>query len=508
MGMQPEGQSGADHQRFDFAEIGKVELLSTGALRIPAVLGRVGVFSYIRDGKTVRELRPPDEVFRADSMATLSSACVTDKHPPREKAWVTPDNWKEHAVGHVADGVRQDGNLLRGHVVVQDAEMIRMIQAGERKELSPGYKPLNLDATPGRYDASTGKYGPDVTTGVEYDVVQRDIFYNSMGIGPSGWGRQGSAVALRLDAHAMASQRNNQLGDFLTSKMKELGKSVAELAQETGIIEPKQPEPKPLQRRGPQSRRTFVLESILDGWTDRPSDAQLKALGKALDTPLEALMNLIPEDLQRLDGGANLNNPEASKTMDTIDIHLDGLTAASVPKGAAEIIQKVIADRDTEITALKKAATENEARLDGVTAKLDAADKKLVELPGQLRGEIAGRAKLEHQALAVLGTDVKLDGKPDREVQEMVLQSMEKTAGNDALKLDGREDAYVAVRYEVAMEGYKAPDATATAMQTIAGGPNPPAVTLDAKDEPDPVKARAEMKERQANAWKKPVATA
>ena len=199
--MELDGQACADKQRFDFAQIGKVELLSTGALKIPAVLGRTGVLNYNRGGKTVRELRPPDEVFRADSMSTFTSAVATDLHPPRDEAWVTPKNWKKHAVGYVVDGVHQDGALMRGNVVVQDASMIEKILKGERSELSPGYMPLNLDATPGRYDAATGAYGPDVIGGVAYDVIQRDIVYNTVGIGPRGWGRQGGNSGASSSVH-------------------------------------------------------------------------------------------------------------------------------------------------------------------------------------------------------------------------------------------------------------------------------------------------------------------
>lgn len=504
--MQPEGQSGSDNQRYDFAQIGKVELMSTGALKFPAVLGRVGVFPYNRGGKIVRELRPSDEVFRADSMRTADANAATDLHPPREEAWVTPKNWKKHAVGYVdGSSVHQDGDLLRGSVVVQDASMIDMILKGDRSELSPGYIPTNLDATPGRYDAATGEYGPNVTSGVEYDVVQRGIVYNSVGIGPRGWGRQGSEVALRLDGHAIGRE-GTPIGDFLSSKMQQMGKSIAELAEDTGIIEPKEAEPKPLLRTGPRPRRTHVLESILDGWTERPSDAQLTALGKALDTPLDDLMNLIPDDLQRLDGGANLNPQQASETMpDLIDIHLDGYTV-SVPKQAEEHIKKAIGERDSKIQALTEANSEGQARYDGVAEKLVAADKKLEELPGQLRAEIADRTKLEGQARTVLGADINLDGKTPREVQELVLQGIAKAGGTSELKLDSVDDTYVRVRYDIAMEGFKAPDATAKATQAVFGGPTP-VVRQDAADEPDPAAAREAMIARKAERSKPAAAT-
>ena len=498
--MQPVPQNG--HQRFDFAHIGSVEVLSTGALRIPAVLGRVGVLSYERGGKTVRELRPPDEVFRADSMQTFSGAIATDLHPPRDKAWITPTNWKDWAVGYVSGGAsrsRLDSSLLEGHIIVQDADMVGKVLSGERSELSPGYMALALDETPGRYDSATGEYGPHVKGGEPYDVIQRDIVNNSVGIGPRGWGRQGSKVALRLDgadaegdAHVgVLHLDGTALGDFVSSRMKQLNKSLAELAEETGIISPKEPEDKPLLRSGPRPRRTYVLESILDGWTERPSDAQLSALSKALDVTLDDLTKLIPEDLKRLDGVPNPNPQQARNTMETIDIRLDGLTV-SVPKQAAEVINKAIADRDSELKALKDAASENKARLDGATEQLATATKQLQELPGQLKAELASRGKLEAQAQSVLATDgtaIKLDGKSDREVRELVLAKL------------AEDDTYVRVRFDMAMDSYRAPDASAKAHDAILGGPTP-AVRMDAADEPNPAAARAEMLKRQQDAWK------
>jgi len=507
--MTPSAQEG--HQRFDFAQIGQVEVLPSGALRIPATLGRVGVLEYRRGGQVVRELRPPDEVFRADSVATYSGAFATDLHPPRDKAWITTKNWKDWAVGYVSDGVRQDGNHLRGTLIVHDEKMIGLIQGGERRELSPGYICLKLDETPGKFNAATGDYGPDVAEGQPYDVVQRSIVYNSVGIGPRGWGRQGSEVALRLDGAdddadlGVLRLDGTALGDFLSSRMRQLNKSLADLAAETGILAPKQPEDQPLLRSGPRPNRTYILEAILDGWTDRPSDAQLKALAKALEVDLDELIKLIPDELQKLDGGVTPEPKQESTTMEMIEIRLDGLTV-SVPKQAAEIINKAIDERDSKIKALTDAGSESKARLDGLTEQLGAAEMLLEELPGQLRGELAARSKLEDQAHSVLGNDpdgrpVNLDGKSDRKVREMVLAAIAQKAGGTELKLDGEDDTYVRVRFDVAMENFKAPDASAKAREAALGGTSPK-VRQDAGNGPDPVAARNAMIEKRSNAWK------
>lgn len=171
--------------RFDVAALGSAERTPQGFLKIPAYLTRVGVLEYRRaDGQVVRELRPRDEVFRAQSLATLSAAPVTDLHPTR---MVGPDNVRELAIGHVSDEVKADGRHVAAHVTIQEAKAIAAVERGERRELSCGYQ-CRIDATPGVYE------------GERYDQVQRDIVYNHVAIGPKYWGRAGRDVALRVDA--------------------------------------------------------------------------------------------------------------------------------------------------------------------------------------------------------------------------------------------------------------------------------------------------------------------
>jgi uncharacterized protein len=171
--------------RFDVAALGKAERTPQGFLRIPGYLTRVGVLEYRRaDGQVVRELRPREEVFRAQSLATLSAAPVTDLHPTQ---MVTPQNVQALQVGHVGDEVKADGLHVAAHVTIQEAKAIAAVESGERRELSCGYQ-CRIDTTPGTYE------------GQAYDQVQRDIVYNHVAIGPRNWGRAGRDVALRVDA--------------------------------------------------------------------------------------------------------------------------------------------------------------------------------------------------------------------------------------------------------------------------------------------------------------------
>lgn len=173
--------------RMDLNRFDGVEPSPGGGLRIPAAVTRVGVLEYEdADGQRWGELRPADEVFAPESLATLRGAPLTDLHPA---ALVTPETWKRVAIGHVADDVHRDGDFVVASVIVQDGLAVERVQAGERREVSCGYT-CDLEETPGEHE------------GVAYQRVQRGIRYNHLGLGPEGWGRAGSEVALRMDGAA------------------------------------------------------------------------------------------------------------------------------------------------------------------------------------------------------------------------------------------------------------------------------------------------------------------
>ena len=161
-----------------------------GGIRADARL-TVGVFYYLNpDGAVRRELRHPDEVFHADSLATLEHAPVTNLHPP---GLVTPATFQRDSVGHVSPGVRRDGAYVAAEVVVQDAATVAGVRSGDLREVSCGYV-CDLDPSPGEFE------------GERYDAVQRNIRYNHAALGPENWGRAGSDVALRLDGRDAAVQ--------------------------------------------------------------------------------------------------------------------------------------------------------------------------------------------------------------------------------------------------------------------------------------------------------------
>lgn len=172
--------------RFDISSnaISSVRVTAQGFLEIPATLTRTGVLEYTRtDGSTVKELRPPEEVLKQDSLDTLLNAPVTEDHA----GLITPENVSQYSAGHVGESISNDGRLVNGKLIVQRADTIKSVQDKKLKELSPGYT-CDIEPTPGTWE------------GERYDQIQRNIVYNHIALGPAGWGRAGPEVALRMDA--------------------------------------------------------------------------------------------------------------------------------------------------------------------------------------------------------------------------------------------------------------------------------------------------------------------
>ena len=172
--------------RYDRTEI-KATCTDEGYLIDTPIVGRVGIQLYKNaDGTIRRELRPPEEVFNADSLKSFAGKPVTDEHPGEP---VTAKNAKRLSVGTMQGEGRQDGDNVVAPIIVHDGEMIDKILKGGKRELSLGYK-VDLEETPG------------VWNGQEYDAIQRNIRVNHLAIVPRG--RAGNA-RLNLDRHDAVS---------------------------------------------------------------------------------------------------------------------------------------------------------------------------------------------------------------------------------------------------------------------------------------------------------------
>jgi ADP-ribose pyrophosphatase YjhB (NUDIX family) len=170
--------------RVDRGKMGAVTKTSQGFLRIDgSVATRTGVFVYRNpDGSERRELRHPDEVGRADSLATLAGVPVTDQHPPK---MVTAANSREYARGYTGDDVAFDGRHVTIATTITDAALIDKVESRRQREISLGYH-CDLILDPGKYN------------GEAYDARQTNISYNHLAVVPRG--RAGPVARLNLDA--------------------------------------------------------------------------------------------------------------------------------------------------------------------------------------------------------------------------------------------------------------------------------------------------------------------
>ena len=175
--------------RYDFSSLDGVSFTKEGFMKCDAVLARTGVQTYrTRDGQVIREYRPPEEVFRQESMDSAKGRPVTNGHPPI--GLITADTATMYTKGYTGDNVRREkaGNceLLVGNLTVVDKQTIEDSKNGKR-QISQGYQ-LELEF----------KSGFDPVTGEAYDAIQRNIVHNHTAI--VDLARAGSIASLRLDA--------------------------------------------------------------------------------------------------------------------------------------------------------------------------------------------------------------------------------------------------------------------------------------------------------------------
>ncbi|HHX2502471.1 TPA: DUF2213 domain-containing protein [Neisseria subflava] len=180
--------------RYDRAPI-KAIRTDEGFIKDSPVLTRTGVFVYRNaDGSERREYRPPEEVFKADSLSLYAGIPITNGHPGK----VTSANAANHTIGTVLTPARQDGDNLIADIVIHNVEAVN---AGN-KELSVGYE-LDLDETPGI-----------TPNGERYDAVQRNIIPNHLAIVSKG--RAGNA-RLNMDGNEEDAESN---GDVKMTKLR------------------------------------------------------------------------------------------------------------------------------------------------------------------------------------------------------------------------------------------------------------------------------------------------
>lgn len=202
-------------QRFDTVAFTATRT-EEGFIRDSPIVGRTGILKYKNaDGTDRFEYRPPEEAFKADSLASLMGKPITIGH----KAMVSAGNAAKVApVGTVLSEGRQDGNGIRADVIIYNLDT-------DARELSCGYR-LDLDETPGT-----------TPEGEHYDAIQRNIVYNHVAIIPKG--RAGIA-RLNMDGEQVVEEEpirkdDSNMADAKMTKIRLDGGLEYDAAPEVGV---------------------------------------------------------------------------------------------------------------------------------------------------------------------------------------------------------------------------------------------------------------------------------
>lgn len=171
--------------RFDRGTINTDAIVTEeGYIRAKAIVTRAGVFTYRNpDGTIRRELRHPDDVFKADSLDTMKMIPITNDHPPERL--VNAKNAKKLAIGYTGENIAHDNAYVASSLVITDEEGVKMIQEQGKKELSLGY---TVDLVP-----EEGVFNGDA-----YDHRQTNIKYNHLSLVDKA--RAGAVARINLDA--------------------------------------------------------------------------------------------------------------------------------------------------------------------------------------------------------------------------------------------------------------------------------------------------------------------
>jgi hypothetical protein len=447
------------------SRLGKVKRTQIGGARVPARLSRTGVLKY-RDpsmpGGVRRELRLPDEVFKADSLTTLEHAPLIDIKD--HTGLVTPETWKKVSLGHVAN-VRRDGNYVASDLYVNDAPTLDAIEEGERTEISCGYE-CRLEWTPGVYE------------GQHYDCIQRDITYNHAALCPPNGGRAGSDVGLRFDGKeswAVAHNDNDPQQD--EDIMPEGTKVITKVKLDGREYEEHSAE----HFRAIEGAHESIVKQLR---TDAKDEAD-KLVAK-----LDAANKLLEDEKKRAD--------KAEGERDTLKISLDKAEEEKKKEGSDEEKKKRSAEEKTKLRSKVKLVTDIArffGKEDDEEDEKDGGDdeEEEGEDPKKKKNPFAKKSKSKK-------LDSQLDDVFDKTEKELMVEALERVGH---LNFDAAEKSpdYVQARFDSVRDMLKKSKSVNGVRDAITRGAGNLNIRNDGDDDVI-AKAKAKNKDFVQNAWK------
>ncbi len=487
--------------RIDVTPLKAPRRKANGALAVDGVFSRAGVFTYRRaDGSLQRELRLPEEVFDEASLKSLEAIPVVEDHPGAMLG-----NDAARAQGWTQEGVRRDGDLVVGSMLVTDPDLIASIEGG-KDSLSVGYMIEEEPAPPGSVHPV---YGP-------YDLIQRKIRGDHLAV--VSMGRAGPEARIRMDAAVRTdyivqegdkwcvySEGGQKLGSYDTK-----AEAVARLRQieghkaggkydadwDTAYVNDL-PDSAFLYVEGggdkdesgktvPRTLRHFPYRNS-GGEVDLPHLRNAAARIPQSDLPSGVKEQVEAKARNLLENSREKTDTETSPlTSAQTSVTLTG-KATGIPMDETKKLQEALADATSRADRAEKALVDAQARADkaeGAAESLKAENQKLLQerkdapdhkkleteivaLKARLdQSEVAlkkaednrsdafakavqARTNLERAAKAVLGDKYRAD-LADRDLMLAVLDKLQGGVDKE------RSDEYVRARFDAAVESYQA----------------------------------------------------
>ncbi len=370
--------------------------MPSGAVRADGIVTRAGVFEYLNADGTMRyELRHPDDVFDAKSLATLGGVPLTNLHPTdaeEKPVFVTPENYDKYGVGTLGDEVEIINPYVKIALNIQRKDGIEAVEQG-RVELSLGYKCF-VYPEEGVFD------------GVPYTHRQKEIEYNHCAlVDEARAGHQARVLGLGLNKLNADSANIKDVGLQIIRK-EPMGQNNNESKSATAEL---------------------VGGVSLDGY----SSLNIDGVDIPMSLAASVAVNSKIRDLQSKVDGLQTELTTAQKLVvdnNSLKSELDKVTAENA------VFKAKIDTLDTDLAQARSKADELQTQLD---AKNDAID------PARIMPFVQARVSLERSASFWID-DENLPNMTDREIMEAVISKQ----SGDRIDTKEKSDEFVKHAYE------------------------------------------------------------
>lgn len=378
-------------QRFDSIPLGETYFTPEGYLIDNPILTRVGIFEYHNpDGTIRRELRLPEEVFAAESLASYKGKPVILTH---EAGLVDVDNVQQEHIGTILSEGIQDGDNVRAQIVIHDAESL---DYGLR-ELSLGYT-QTPDETPG------------VWNGQPYDAIQRNIQINHLALVEKA--RAGEQARLNIDGE--------EKGGKQMAKVRKDGLTPEEIAR---LVE---------EYKQRQAQRTEEAKAA-NPTADEDNNQEEQTADEGEKDPVQEVKD-------------RRDRRDASGDCETMD------EASGVIAQQDEDIQKLldfIAQLQAKID-FDEASAEEEVKTDGERENAEANADEGEHQEDPLNMDSIDAYVNQKIELIRLGDKLNMDGLDTMKPTEAKKAIIKKVHPN--IRLDGKGSAYINAMFDIAKE--------------------------------------------------------